>query len=128
MMEAWRRDINTVYTVNWKPVSLKSLLLLLLILLLCRICFAQEEEVLRKKRSEWLTILKEHKETKLRRAAVIALEVIGPRAKGVLDGLFDAEANDPDPEVRREIALALGRMGSEARGAADDSGQVLRHD
>src|SRR5437588_12836610 len=128
MMGAWKRDIATVFTVNWKPMSLKSLLLLLLSLLLCPICFAQEEEVLRKKRSEWLTILKDHKETKLRRAAVIALEVIGPRAKGVLDGLFDAEAKDPDPEVRREIALALGRMGSEARGAADVLGQVLKHD
>src|SRR5438046_1103550 len=79
----------------------------------------QEEEVLGKKRSEWLSILKTHKETKFRRAAVIALGAIGPRAGGVLDGLFDAVSNDPDAEVRREIVLTLARMGNDAKGAAD---------
>jgi len=92
------------------------------------ICFGQEEEVLGKKRSEWLMILKDHKEAKFRRAAVIALEVIGPRVKGVLDGLFDAVEHDLDPEVRREIALTLGRMGAEAKGAANVLGDVLQRD
>src|SRR5438094_82356 len=102
--------------------------LLLLVWLAPSACFGQEEEVLGKKRTEWLTILKEHKETKFRRAAVIALEVIGPRAKGVLDGLYEAVEKDRDPEVRREIALGLGRMGSEAKGAADVLADVLKRD
>jgi HEAT repeat protein len=88
----------------------------------------QEEEVLNKKRSEWLAILKDHKETRLRRGAVIALEVIGPRARGVLDGLYEAVEKDRDPEVRREIALTLGRMGVEAKGAALILGDVLKRD
>lgn len=102
--------------------------LFLLVWLAPAACWGQEEEVLNKKRSEWLAILKEHKETRLRRGAVIALEVIGPRAKGVLEGLYDAVEKDRDPEVRREIALTLGRMGPEAKGAADILGDVLKRD
>ena len=103
-----------------------------LILLTCfltpRTLVGQEEEVLGKKRSEWLNILKEHKETKFRRGAVIALEVIGPRAAGVLAGLYEAVEKDPEPEVRREIALCLGRMGAEAKGAGGILGDVLQRD
>ena len=95
----------------------------------CPVCYGQEEEVvLGKKRSEWLAILKDHKETKFRRAAVVVLGVLGPRVKGVVDALYDAVENDPDPEVRREIVLTLGRMGSEAKGAADVLGDVLKRD
>ncbi len=91
-------------------------------------CFAQEDEVLGKKRSEWLTILKEHKEVKFRRAAVIALEVMGARSRGVLDALYEAVEKDGDPEVRREIALTLGRMGPDAKGAVNVLGDVLKRD
>src|SRR5205085_9560339 len=92
------------------------------------VCLGQEEEVLGKKRSEWLKILKEHKETKFRRAAVVVLGVMGPRAQGVLGGLYSAVENDPDPEVRREIVLTLSRMGPDAKGAADVLGDVLKRD
>ena len=102
--------------------------LTVLISLACAVCHGQEEEVLGKKRSEWLTILKTHKEIKFRRAAVIALTVIGPRASGVLDGLFTAVQNDREPEVRREIALVLGRMGTDAKGAVDVLGDILKND
>ncbi len=47
---------------------------------------------------------------------------------GVLDGLYDAVQNDADPEVRREIALTLGRMGADAKGAVDVLGDVLKND
>jgi HEAT repeat protein len=114
---------ETFMTLRLFPVSL-----FLLAWLVPAVCFAQEEEVLGKKRTEWLAILKEHKEIKFRRAAVIALEVIGPRSKGVLDGLFEALEKDREPEVRREIALTLGRMGPEAKGAADILGDVLKRD
>lgn len=90
---------------------------------------AQEEEVvLNKKRSEWLAILKEHKEVKFKRAALIALEVIGPKSKGVLDGLFAALEKEPNPDIRREVALLLGRMGTDAKGAVDALGQALKMD
>ena len=102
--------------------------LAILVSLACAVCRGQEEEVLHKKRSEWLAILKTHKEAKFRRAAVIALTVIGPRANGVLDGLYDAVQKDRDPEVRRDIALTLGRMGADAKGAVDVLGDVLKDD
>lgn len=89
---------------------------------------AQEEEVLGKKRSEWLALLKTSKEIKLRRAAVIVMEVIGPRGKGVLPGLVEALQNDPESELRREIALTLGRMGEEAKSTVPALGEVLRKD
>src|SRR5438552_4121939 len=74
------------------PCRLCLLSLAFLISLANAVCLGQEEEVLGKKRSEWLVILKSHKEPKLRRAAVIALGAIGPRAAGVLDGLYEAVA------------------------------------
>src|SRR5271157_2385817 len=102
--------------------------LFLLVWFPCAVCYGQEEEVLGKKRSEWLTILKTHQETKFRRAAVVVLGVIGPKAKGVLEGLIDAVENDRDPEVRREAVLTLGRMGADAKGASDVLGDVLKRD
>jgi HEAT repeat protein len=101
---------------------------LVALLVLSSTAFGQEEEVLGKKRSEWLTILKTHKETKFRRIAVVALGVMGPRVQGVLDGLYAAAESDSDPEVRREIVLTLGRMGSDAKGAADVVADVLKND
>ncbi|MCI0638928.1 MAG: HEAT repeat domain-containing protein [Gemmataceae bacterium] len=90
--------------------------------------FAQDEEVLGKKRTEWLAILKEHKEVKFRRAAIIALEVMGPRSRGVLEGLFDALEKDADAEVRREAALTIGRMGADAKGGAESLAVALKSD
>src|SRR5581483_9872651 len=89
---------------------------------------AGEDEVLGKKGSEWLKILREHKEVKFRRAAIIALEVIGPRGKGVLAGLYESLEKDSDPEIRREVALLLGRMGPEAKGAVGALGAALKGD
>lgn len=80
---------------------------------------AQEEEVLGKKRTEWLKMLKEHKDTKYRRAAVIALGIIGARSAGVLPGLLEAMENDPEADVRREIAAYLGSLGADAKGTVD---------
>src|SRR5438477_9667155 len=106
------------------PCRFSLTLLVLAFFLAIPVCQAQEDEVLGKKRSEWLSILKTHKESKFRRAAVIALGAIGPRSGGVLDGLYDAVANDPDPEVRRDIVMGLARMGTEAKGAVDVIGEV----
>src|SRR5262245_4077933 len=99
-----------------------------LLLLSPLICLAQDDPVLGKKRGEWLEILKTHKETKFRRAALIALEVYGAKSAGVLEGLFLAIEKDGEPEIRREIALILGRMGPDARGAVETLGESLRKD
>ncbi len=89
---------------------------------------AQDETVLGKKCSEWLTILKEHKETKFRRAALIALEVFGPKTRGVVDGVEEALEKDSEPAIRREAALLLGRMGADAKEAVPYLAEALKKD
>jgi HEAT repeat protein len=66
-------------------------------------------------RSEWLKMLLKEKELKKRRAAVIALEVFGPKADQVLQGLTIALEKDASPVIRRQVAAALGRMGADAK-------------
>lgn len=71
---------------------------------------AQEPEFNGKKASEWIGILKDGKrEVKVRRTALIALEVIGP-VKGVVEAIRDTFEEDASAEVRREAGLALGRI------------------
>jgi hypothetical protein len=90
---------------------------------------AQDDDLrtLGKTTSEWLQLLREHKETRFRRASLIALEAIGPQ-KNVLAGLYEALEKDADPQVRREVAQLLGRMGPEAKGAAPVLAAALRND
>lgn len=88
----------------------------------------QEELVLGKSRTEWIGILKTHKEPKFRRAAVIALQVYGPKTGGVLPALIDGLENDTEPEVRREIAQAFGSMGADAKGTVDVLAEAMQKD
>jgi HEAT repeats len=89
---------------------------------------AQDDTVLGKKCGEWLTILKEHKEAKYRRASLIALEVFGPKTRGVLAGVEEALEKDTEPEIRREAALLLGRMGADAKEAVPNLAEALKKD
>jgi len=89
---------------------------------------AQDDTIAGKKVSEWVKILKTHKEVKFRRAAVIALEVAGPKVKNVLDTLLEGLAKDSEPELRREIAMCLDRMGLDAKGAVESLGEALKKD
>ncbi len=86
-----------------------------------------EEKTLGKTRSEWLQLLREHKEVRFRRAAILALEFIGPQ-QPVLSGLYEALEKDPDPQIRREVAQLLGRMGPDAKGAALALATALQKD
>jgi HEAT repeat protein len=88
----------------------------------------QDESVLGKNAAEWLKVLRDGKEAKLRRAAVIALEVFGAKKAGVTAGLIDALAKEPEAEIRREIVQTLGRMGMEAKGAVEALGEALKKD
>lgn len=88
----------------------------------------KDDRVLGKTAEEWLKLLKEHKETRYRRAALIALEVFGPRSVGVLPAITEALEKDSEPEVRREAAMLLGRMGADAKGAVPVLGDVLLND
>jgi hypothetical protein len=88
---------------------------LALALLLPTAARAGDKEVLGKKGAEWLKILLEDERPRARRAAITALEIIGPKGDRVLHGLTMAMEKDKDPEIRREVAQALGRMGEEAK-------------
>jgi HEAT repeat protein len=89
---------------------------------------ADDESVLGKTRSQWLELLKSGKQTKLRRAALIALEVLGPKTAGVTDGIIEALDKDADAEVRRDAAQTLARMGADAKGAVDALADALKKD
>ncbi len=77
---------------------------------------------------QWLTMLKEDKKADRRRAAVIVLEVYGPKERGVVAGLCEALEKDTEPELRREIALLLGRMGPDSKEAVPYLAEALKKD
>jgi HEAT repeat protein len=88
----------------------------------------QDETFAGKKVSEWVTILKEHKDKRFRRASLLAMETFGPKARGVAGGLLEALQKDPEPEIRREVAILLGRLGPELKGGAEALGEALKTD
>jgi hypothetical protein len=64
-----------------------------------------------------ITQFLQDKDVKKRRLALFELEIAGARAKGILQALSIALEKDPEPVVRREVALALARMGPDAQAA-----------
>src|SRR5262245_1488059 len=72
-------------------------------------------EVLGKKATEWIKILVNDDKPKARRVALTALTILGPKADRVMSALIYALKNDPDTELRREVAQILGRFGEDAR-------------
>lgn len=110
----------------------RYLLVALISSLLALLSFAQQAEkenkVLGKSLPEWLAMLRDNENPKFRRAALIALEVYGPKYNGVVSGIVDALKKDSDVEVRRTAAQTLGRMGPDARAAVDVLGDKLQND
>ncbi len=70
----------------------------------------------------------EDKDVKKRRLALLDLEIVGTRVKGVLQALQIGLEKDPEPVVRREVAACLARMGEDAKEAIPDLAQALRKD
>src|SRR5215469_3826791 len=84
----------------------------------------EEPTVRGKKASEWLEMLRKDPQAEHRRAAVIALGILGPKVPGVVLGVSDA-LRDPDPAVRRTAAQTLGQMGPEGRKAVEPLAETL---
>ena len=104
-------------------------LVVLMLVALPSVALSQQDNSLGGKTSgEWLTMLKEDKESKRRRAAVIILEVFGPKVRGIVPGLCEALEKDPEPEIRREVAMLLGRMGPDAKEAVPYLADALKKD
>ena len=60
--------------------------------------------------SEWIDILEKDQKVERRRAALIALGILGPKVPGVITGVSSG-LNDSDAIVRRSAAQTLGEMG-----------------
>ncbi len=67
-----------------------------------------------KKASEWMQILRTHKEPRTRRIALIALDQAGPQTRKIFSTIGAALRDDKEIAVRRGAALTLGRLGSKA--------------
>ena len=67
-----------------------------------------------KKASEWMQILRTHKEPRTRRIALIALDQAGPQTRKIFDTIGAALRDDKEVAVRQGAALTLGRLGSKA--------------
>jgi HEAT repeat protein len=85
---------------------------------------ASQDEKLNQQIKQFL----QDKDVKKRRLALLELEVVGPRVKGVLQALGIALEKDPEPIVRREVALALARMGPDAQAAIPSLAYALKND
>jgi HEAT repeat protein len=102
----------------------------LLLILVCAVPGLSDDEdsVGGKTTSQWVQILRTSKQVKARQAAVTALEILGPKVRGVLPALTDALAKDAEPDIRQSVAQVLGRMGGGARPAVEALGQAVRDD
>jgi HEAT repeat protein len=67
-----------------------------------------------KKASEWMQILRTHKDPRTRRVALIALDQAGPQTRKIFDTIGASLREDKEAAVRQASALTLGRLGSKA--------------
>lgn len=114
-------------------------LLLIVLLSLPTSAFAQatvDEVVLEKKKSEWIKMfLSDASTPKQRTLALLALETLGAKCEGVLPVLLevlkrhkDEKGKETNADTRREVALALGRMGEDAKSTIRALALALRKD
>src|SRR5437879_6113319 len=92
-----------------------------------RVADEPEPTVRGKKAPEWLEMLQKDSNVDRRRAAVIALGILGPKVPGVVLGLSDA-LKDSDPAVRRTAAQTLGQLGADGRKAVEPLAETLTTD
>jgi HEAT repeat protein len=98
---------------------MRCLPLLLVVVLLCPPAISAQDDtdkvVLGKKVSEWVTILRDSKEVRQRRVALIALDQAGPQTRKVFEEIGIALRTDSEKIVRLAAAQVLGRLGAKAR-------------
>lgn len=102
---------------------------IVLLVLLCVAPVSGDDTVLGKKKGEWIESLKSEKEAKRRRAAVIALGIIGAKQDDVDRALGETLVNDEAPEVRRQVLLVAGNLPKEQLGKwVQRMAHVLKYD
>ncbi len=79
---------------------------------------AGEAPVLGKSSVQWVEMLQTHKEAKVRRASLIALEAFGAKNRTAVQGLLAALEKEPEADIRKEIVQLLGRHGQDIKASA----------
>src|SRR5262245_34967203 len=85
---------------------------LLPLLFAATLCPAQTDEIVKKK-DEFIKWLQTDKDVRKRRAAVVALGLIGPKDREVGSALALALREDTEPIVRQQVVSVLGNMKKE---------------
>src|SRR5262249_46546967 len=87
----------------------------------------KEPMVRGKTASEWIDMLLKDPKVEHRRAALVALTLLGPKVGGVVPGIC-AALMDKEAGVRHQAAQTLGQMGPEAKQAAEPLAELLKSD
>ncbi|GIW78513.1 MAG: hypothetical protein KatS3mg105_0320 [Gemmatales bacterium] len=86
------------------------------------------DEFAGKKISEWIKLLESQEATvKQRQAALIVMDVVGPKAKGVSEAVIRVLKRDKEPALRRIAAQTLGEWGGEISGIADALAETVQN-
>lgn len=102
---------------------------IVLLTLFCVAPASGDDPVLGKKKGEWIELLKTDKEAKKRRAAVIALGIVGPTQDDVDRVLGDTLVSDEAPEVRQQVLIVARNLRKEQLGKwVQRMGHVLKYD
>ena len=87
----------------------------------------QPKVVRGKTASEWIELLEKDPKPERRRAALVALSILGPKEPGVVVGVSTG-LNDSDAAVRRQAAQTLGEMAPAAKVALDSLARTMESD
>ena len=71
---------------------------------------SQDDEVLGKRKAEWLTILEKDEKPRMRKAAVIALGIYGAGKKDILPALTRVLDKDKEESVKLQVVTILGNV------------------
>jgi HEAT repeat protein len=77
----------------------------------------EKDDILGKSIGEWIKILREHKDPKFRRFALIALDYGNAATRTGLAAILETSEKDEDPQVRRDSVILLGKYGPEVKGS-----------
>src|SRR5262245_45469529 len=93
------------------------------------LCWGTRDEptVRGKTAAAWIEILEKDSKVERRRAALIALRILGPKVHGVVPGVV-ARLTHPARGVRQSAAQVLGQLGADAQHVVSPLATALRAD
>ncbi|MGE3804108.1 MAG: sister chromatid cohesion protein PDS5 [Gemmataceae bacterium] len=83
----------------------------------------------KRKLSEWIKMLHDKESAfKMRRGALLVMEIYGPKIRGVVPAVAKALRTDESVEIRTLAAQSLGQMGEDAEDAASALAESVKSD